>query len=232
MGRAGTYLTHVIPLLVAEGAQVDVVVCPTYAKGIAMLDDGPVVVPALGSIDPGVSVPEQLDAFSSLAGSDYSVAYVQDAAMAGLAVALKRLGRCRRIFAAAHLPSYSGFSYFDQPANDAKQQAEEALLFRHSEKVVAPSRFAADLLLRVHRLSARDLVVLPLGAPQAYRSGAADTQGPLDVCVVGRIAKQKGLGQLREVVDHTPPVVATFTHIGQELIAEDRAELARASRSS
>jgi glycosyltransferase involved in cell wall biosynthesis len=95
--------------------------------------------------------------------------------------------------------------------------------------VVAPSRFAADLLLRVHMLAAEDLIVIPLGATPAetVRPRADHARDDrLDVCVVGRIAKQKGLPQLCEVVTNTPTGVARFTHIGREMESADRALLA------
>jgi glycosyltransferase involved in cell wall biosynthesis len=229
-GGLGVYLEKVVPLLAEGDAEVDVVVCPTYAAAIGDPADETPAVPALGAIDPSASAADQLVSLTRLTTKTYDVAYVQDAAMAELAVTLRRTGRCRSIVAAAHLPSYSGFSYFDRPIDDARQQAAEALLFRHSEKVVAPSRFAGDLLLRVHMLAAEDVIVLPLGAPHSSMRDSTTVRREterLDVCVVGRIAKQKGLPQLREVVEQTPAAVARFTHIGRETAPADRAMLDR-----
>lgn len=224
-GGLATYLHSVVPLLAARGVGVDVVVSPTYVHELSPSELVPPPVPAIGTIDSGLPVDVQLSAFDEFAGTRYDTVYVQDQALTHVAIALKREGRCDRIVAAAHLPSYSGFSYFDRPLDSAREQAGEALLFRHSDVVIVPSRFVADTLLRVHRLSPADIRVIALGAPFAPKPRRTPAGSLLDVCVVARIAKQKGLRQLREVVDGTPPGIARFTLIGRELRAEDRATL-------
>jgi glycosyltransferase involved in cell wall biosynthesis len=237
-GGLATYLHNVVPPLVGRGATVDVVVSPTYTKGVAAGAPEFPMIPVCGTLDSDLLPAEQMAAFDSFARPRYDAVYVQDQSLAHIAIALRRDDRCDRIVAAAHLPSYSGFSYFDRPLDDAQTQAGEALLFRHSDAVVAPSAFAADILLRVHRLSRSDVYVIPLGAPSPSASCGAPAQVPipvrasasapaLDVCVVGRIAKQKGLVQLCEVVESTSPRVARFTHIGAELDRGDRELLSR-----
>jgi glycosyltransferase involved in cell wall biosynthesis len=237
-GGLATYLHNVVPLLMGQGAAVDVVVSPTYVREVAVEASELPTVPACGTLDSDLLPAEQMALFDSFARTRYDTVYVQDQSLAHIAIALRRDDRCDRVVAAAHLPSYSGFSYFDRPLDDAQTQAGEAQLFRHSDSVVAPSAFAADILLRVHRLSRSDVHVIPLGAPSpSARDGdlaqvpasvwASSSAPTLDVCVVGRIAKQKGLVQLCEVVESTSSRVARFTHIGAELDREDRELLSR-----
>jgi glycosyltransferase involved in cell wall biosynthesis len=225
-GGLATYLHKIVPLLVDREITVDVVVSPTYTTGLATSCPEVPAIPACGTIASCLRPLEQIALFDSFARAHYDSVYVQDQSLAHLAIALKRDRRCDRIVAASHLPSYSGFSYFDCPTDDEQTQAGEALLFRHSDSVVAPSAFAADILLRVHRLSHSDVHVIPLGAPAPLPRYPPAITTALDVCVVGRIAKQKGLAQLCEVVESTPSRVAQFTHIGMELDFEDRAILA------
>jgi glycosyltransferase involved in cell wall biosynthesis len=221
-GGLGTYLHHALPLVAASGVEVDVVVSPTYAAEFPDVGHEVPQIESLCVIDSRLAQTRQLEMFDSYARSWYDSVFIQDASLAHIAVALRRQGRCERVVAAAHLPSYSGFSYFDRPLEDVQAQAEEALLFRHSDVVVVPSAFAADILLRVHRLSRAEIRVIPLAAPVSQRTHAHSVAGPMRVCVVGRLAKQKGLAQLCEVLDATPGHVARFTHIGRELDQRDR----------
>jgi glycosyltransferase involved in cell wall biosynthesis len=226
-GGLATYLHSVVPRLSAHAMEVDVVVGPTYAAALAPIEAGAHCGTAYTVVDATLSHAAQWQAFEACASAHYDAVYVQDQALAHLAIELKRRGRTDRIVSAAHLPSYGGFSYFDRPVDDIAQHEGEALILRHSDRVVAPSAFAADLLLRVHRLSPHDVAVIPLGTTLVDPPARIRVEGtPLDVVVVGRIAKQKGLPDLVEVVDLVPPEVARFTHIGRELLASDRTRLA------
>lgn len=131
----------------------------------------------------------------------------------------------RRIVAAAHLPSYGGFSYFDRPADEWASFAGEAELFRHCDFVVAPSRFAADLLLRTHRLRPANIRVNRLGvtSPAQGWERRAEADDRLRVLVVGRITKQKGLEDLRrvtELVQAPGRDAIRFRHLGRALPGE------------
>lgn len=212
-GGLGTYLHEVVPRLARRDAWVDVMLAPTYAPRTSGLD-APDLPPAL-IVDAAADAEEHFRTIEREWGRRYDVAFVQDPQFGPLAGLLLSRGLCRRVVATAHLPTYSGFSYFDRPEDDARHQALEAFLFRLSERIVAPSQFAADVLLRVHRLDVQDIAVLTYGAPSVRRRTlprAAD--GPLDVVCVGRVAKQKGLDDLCDISQAVSEHVASFTHIG------------------
>ena len=162
-GGLATYLHEVVSRLVARGARVDVVLAPTYAPITNREDLGG--LPRALIVDAGADHEVHATAIEREWGGGYDVAFVQDPQAAPLAALLLSRSVCQRVVATAHLPTYSGFSYFDKPEDDARHQALEALLFRLSHRVVAPSRFAADVVLRVHRLDQEDLAVLTYGAP-------------------------------------------------------------------
>jgi 1,2-diacylglycerol 3-alpha-glucosyltransferase len=212
-GGLATYLHEVVARLVARGAHVDVLLAPTYAPRSDSVDqDG---LPKALIVDAAAAPEVHAAAIQQEWDGCYDVAFVQDPQAAPLAALLLSRSVCQRVVATAHLPTYSGFSYFDKPEDDARHQALEALLFRLSHRVVAPSRFAADVLLRVHRLDHEDIAVLTYGSPTlapAARSRLDD--GPLDVVSVGRVAKQKGLDDLCDISTAIPEHVASFTHIG------------------
>jgi glycosyltransferase involved in cell wall biosynthesis len=223
-GGLGTYVHQVVTGLLARDIQVDVAVEPTYVAATTCCDhsDLPHAL-LLNPADPA----SQLAAIMQAGTRRYDAVYVQHAQAARLVALMIEQSLARRVIAAAHLPSYSGFSYFDKPDDDARQQANEALLFRFAHRVVAPSHFAADVLLQVHRLDPADIAVIPLGA-----SRSSDTPRersvrvrPLTVMSVGRIAKQKGLEDLCEIVAHIPADVATFVHVGSPRAPEDAAYL-------
>ena len=223
-GGLATYLHQVVARLVASGALVDVVVAPTYARETDRVAvDG---LPQALIVEADAGPEAHAAAIEREWGHSYDVAFVQDPHAAPLASLLLRRSVCRRVVATAHLPTYSGFSYFDKPEDDARQQALEALLFRLSQRVMAPSRFAADIVLQVHRLHPDDIAVLPYGAPSiepSVRSHRPDD--PLDVVSVGRVAKQKGLDDLCEIAAVVPERVASFTHIGSARKGMDDAAL-------
>ena len=212
-GGLATYLHEVVSRLVADGALVDVVVAPTYAGATDRADpDG---LPRALVVDADTDPEFQLAKIEQAWGRDYDVAFVHDPQTAPLAALLIGRSVCRRLIAIAHLPTYSGFSYFDKPEDDAQHQALETLLFRLSHRVVAPSWFAADLVLQVHRLDPDDLAVIPFGAPTLEPTARARVPGdPLDVVSVGRVAKQKGLEDLCAIADAIPEHLASITHIG------------------
>ena len=212
-GGLATYLHEVVSRLVARGARVDVVLAPTYAPMTNREDLGG--LPRALIVDAGADPEVHATAIEREWGGGYDVAFVQDPQAAPLAALLLSRSVCQRVVATAHLPTYSGFSYFDKPEDDARHQALEALLFRLSHRVVAPSRFAADVVLRVHRLDQEDLAVLTYGAPTLEPTKRARLAGdPLDVVSVGRVAKQKGLDDLCDISAAVHEHVASFTHIG------------------
>lgn len=212
-GGLATYLHEVVARLVAHGALVDVVVAPTYASATDRIDVHGLPQALILGADAEPEVHAAM--IDRQWGRRYDVAFVHDPQAAPLAALLLRRSVCRRIVATAHLPTYSGFSYFDKPEDDARQQALEALLFRLSHHVIAPSRFAADVILQVHRLDPRDIAVLPFGAPRlGARVRPRRPDRPLDVVSVGRVAKQKGLDDLCDVAAAVPEHAASFTHIG------------------
>jgi glycosyltransferase involved in cell wall biosynthesis len=212
-GGLGTYLHEVVPRLARRALYVDVLLAPTYAPRTDGLAP-PNLPPAL-ILDADTGPEEQLAAIDRQWSRGYDVVYVQDPQFAALAGLLLSRGICDRVVATAHLPTYSGFSYFDKPEDDAQHQALEAFLFRIAEQIVAPSRFAADVLLRVHRLASEDIAVLTYGSPTLSRPAHhRDREAPLDIVCVGRIAKQKGLDDLCDISQVVPEHVASFTHIG------------------
>lgn len=213
-GGLATYLHEVVSRLAKVGALIDVLVAPTYAKATETRVELEKLPRAL-IVDAQASPEQHARAIELEWGRTYDVAFVQDPQAAPLASLLLRRSVCRRLVATAHLPTYSGFSYFDKPEDDARQQALEALLFRLSDRIVAPSRFAADVVLQVHRLDPDDIAVLHFGAPP-IKPAVRQRQPlePLDVVSVGRVAKQKGLEDLCEIAASVPEQVASFTHIG------------------
>jgi glycosyltransferase involved in cell wall biosynthesis len=212
-GGLATYLHEVVSRLVARGVHVDVLLAPTYAPRTNSIDqDG---LPRALIVDADADPDVHAAAIEREWGGCYDVAFVQDPQAAPLAALLLSRAVCQRVVATAHLPTYSGFSYFDKPEDDARHQALEALLFRLSHRVVAPSHFAADVVLRVHRLDPDDLAVLTYGAPRLEPTMRARLAGdPLDVVSVGRVAKQKGLDDLCDISAAVPEYVASFAHIG------------------
>jgi len=212
-GGLATYLHAVVPRLVTRGIRVDVVVAPTYARDTLRVDVDGLPLPLL--VDPDADPEDQFAAVNAEWGERYDAAFVQDPQAAPLAALLLSRSICRRVIATAHLPTYGGFSYFDKPEDDAQHQALEAMLFRLSHRVVAPSAFAADVVLQVHRLDRSDVAVIPYGAPALEPAARRRPAGaPLDVISVGRIAKQKGLEDLCAIAGAVPAHVALFSHIG------------------
>jgi glycosyltransferase involved in cell wall biosynthesis len=212
-GGLATYLHEVVSRLVVRGARVDVLLAPTYAPLVDSVDQSG--LPRALIVDAAADPDVHAAAIEREWDGDYDVAFVQDPQAAPLAALLLSRSVCQRVVATAHLPTYSGFSYFDKPEADARHQALEALLFRLSHRVVAPSRFAADVVLRVHRLNPEDLAVLTYGAPTLEPIKRVRlASDPLDVISVGRVAKQKGLDDLCDISDAVPEHVASFTHIG------------------
>jgi glycosyltransferase involved in cell wall biosynthesis len=225
-GGLAIYLHEVVPRLVRAGADVDVVVSPTYARSTVPVEiDG---LPAALLVDADADPRDQLAAIEGKWGGRYDVAFVQDPQAAPLASLLLAGAVCRRVVATAHLPTYGGFSYFDKPEDDAWHQAQEAMLFRLSHRILAPSAFAADVVLQVHRVDPRDIAVIPYGAPlvDSPRSAAVSSDA-LAVMTVSRIAKQKGLEDLGAIARAVPPSVATFTHVGTARKTEDDAIIDR-----
>jgi glycosyltransferase involved in cell wall biosynthesis len=220
-GGLATYLHEVVARLVATGVGVDVVVAPTYAVATDRVDRAGLVDALV--VDSDAEPREHLAAIGRAWGRDYYDAlYVQDPAAAPLAALALERGVCGRVIAAAHLPTYSGFSYFDKPEDDLEHQALEAFLFRLSHTVIAPSSFAADVLLRVHRLAPDDIAVIPYGAPSVEPVEREHGAGcPLHVLSVGRVAKQKGLLDLCDIAAAVPHHVASFSHIGSARSGDD-----------
>ncbi|MCW2997423.1 MAG: glycosyltransferase family 1 protein [Solirubrobacterales bacterium] len=225
-GGLSTYLHEVVPRLVAAGVEVDVVVSPTYARSTVRAEvDG---LPAALFVDAEAEPEEQYARVRAKWDRPYDVAFVQDPQAAPLASLLLARSVCRRVVATAHLPTYSGFSYFDKPEDDARHQAQEAMLFRLSHRVLAPSAFAADVVLQVHRLGPDDVAVVPYGASGVLgppRQRASDKA--LEVMTVSRIAKQKGLEDLCAIAELTPEHVAAFTHVGTARKGDDGTVLDR-----
>lgn len=233
-GGLGTYLHEVVPRLIGLGWEVDVVVSPTYARWLGGEHvDG---LPKALLVDAEAEPEEQFAAITSNWERPYDVAFVQDPQAAPLASLLLERSVCQRVVATAHLPTYSGFSYFDKPEDDARHQAQEAMLFRLSQRVLAPSAFAADVVLRVHRLDPGDVAVIPYGASGLdglKRRGRTPELGEaLSVMTVSRIAKQKGLEDLCAVADAVPDDVARFTHVGTAREGADSALLDRSRISA
>lgn len=212
-GGLATYLHEVVSRLAKAGALIDVLVAPTYAKATDRVElEG---LPRALIVDAQASPEQHASAIDEEWGRTYDVAFVQDPQAAPLASLLLKRSVCRRLVSTAHLPTYSGFSYFDKPEDDARHQALEALLFRLSDRIVAPSRFAADVVLQVHRLDPDDIAVLQYGAPPIEPTvRQRQPLEPLDVVSVGRVAKQKGLEDLCEIAESVPEQVASFTHVG------------------
>ncbi len=212
-GGLATYLHEVVPRLVVAGFEVDVVVSPTYARSTVRAE-----IPGLPEallVEADADPEEQFAAIRSRWSHRYDVAFVQDPQAAPVTSLLLARSVCHRVVATAHLPTYSGFSYFDKPEDDAWHQAQEAMLFRMSHRILAPSAFAADVVLQVHRLAPDDIAVIPYGA-SGVEQDARDrrTGDPLNVMSVSRVAKQKGLEDLCAIADAVPEHVASFTHIG------------------
>lgn len=106
-----------------------------------------------------------------------------------------------------HLPTYGGFSYFEQPNEAELQRYNEARLFRLCNKIVAPSHFAADLISRTHNVVPRDIFVVHPGVESriATENRRDSPNRPLQVVWHGRFALQKGLHELVEVIGALRP---------------------------
>jgi glycosyltransferase involved in cell wall biosynthesis len=212
-GGLGTYLHEVVSRLVARGVHVDVLLAPTYApRTDSVFQEG---LPRALIVDADDPPEAHAAAIEREWGGRYDVAFVQDPHAAQLSGILLSRSVCRRVVSTAHLPTYSGCSYFDKPEDDVRHQALEALLFRISDRIVAPSNFAADVLIRVHRLALKDITVLTYGSPPVEPTvRSRDAGDPLKVLSVGRIAKQKGMEDLCDISALVPEGVASFAHLG------------------
>ncbi len=209
-GGLATYLQAVVPLLERRGSAVDVIVAPTYARGVARAPAG--ASPPMAVLEAADEPAAQLAALPLDAWWD--VAYVQDAQLVDLATLMLRTGRCARLVAAAHLPSYAGFSYFDTPTDQQRQHEAEAVLFRHATAIVAPSEFAADLLQRVHRVRPVDVIAIPLGSPPRVPAREPEERERLALVSVGRIARQKGLLDMCELAGELASRGFVLRHVG------------------
>lgn len=212
-GGLGTYLHEVVSRLAARGVHVDVLLAPTYApRTDSVFQEG---LPRALIVDADDPPEAHAAAIEREWGGRYDVAFVQDPHAAQLSAMLLSRSVCRRVVSTAHLPTYSGCSYFDKPEDDVRHQALEALLFRISDRIVAPSNFAADVLVRVHRLAFEDIAVLTYGSPPVEPTALARGAGdPLKVLSIGRLAKQKGFEDLCDISAVVPEDVASFAHLG------------------
>lgn len=218
-GGLATYVRSVSEAWEARGADVVVALAPTY------LDRCPDTRELSEDANRKVVVREASESSQSYAtrvlrelSGDVFV-YVQDPSLVDIAVHLAELGTPVGLSAISHLPSYGGFSYFDEPQSITEQRINEAELFRLVDFVIAPSRFCADITSRIHRLHGRDIVVSPFGATK-FSAGAATSSSaaqPLRVLTVGRLALQKGIAEYVELVKKVPAQTASFVHVGSAL---------------
>jgi glycosyltransferase involved in cell wall biosynthesis len=102
-----------------------------------------------------------------------------------------------------HLPTYGGFSYFERPADAELQRLNETRLIRLSDHIVAPSRFAADLICRTHRVIPSEISVIHPGVePLAnHKIDGAPVDRQLRIVWHGRFTLQKGMHELVDVLD-------------------------------
>ena len=216
LGGLGRYVAEVVPQL-ATAIPVRLALIPTYlaAAGawhdlsrntaspfdwseyreclqrLAMADGAAAMAPSAQRV--------ALDCAAAIGTRCALTLFVQDIFLAPVAQALRDLGRARRIVSVCHLPLHAGFTYFDKPVKEEIHQVLEAQLVRISDLLVAPSRFAADILSLSHSVAAHKIVVAPLGVNRPLPP-VPPPAGPLRLAFVGRPTEQKGYQFLFEAL--------------------------------
>jgi glycosyltransferase involved in cell wall biosynthesis len=219
-GGVGTYVNELSQELRARGVEVVIAVSPRYLRDADRSAAGE---------DIRVQEVDETDAMFAERLSEGcgagTVLYVQEPALVRIAHHLVSWGAVDSVVAAAHLPAYGGFSYFGEPADVLRLRVAEAQLFRLSSAVVAPSFFVADILRRVHRLRSAHIVVAHLATRRPAMTPRR-TEMPFRVLSVGRLVKQKGPLEYRDVVWRLHDSAVHFRYAGS---AADRRfeELAR-----
>lgn len=124
----------------------------------------------------------------------WDVAHVHDWYGAWPALAIRP--QVGAIVMSAHLPLRFGFSYANHALPFREKSRLEALGFRLSRRVVAPSRYVAAILEREYDVPRSILRVVPNGVDtEAFRPGGARADAPT-VLSVSRLSAQKGLDHL------------------------------------
>ncbi|RNL62866.1 glycosyltransferase family 1 protein [Nocardioides marmoriginsengisoli] len=215
-GGLATYVDGLTQALRARGIDVQIALSPTH-----LLNDSAGLQSASDGVIQRSANESAVDFANRLAGQvkPGTVLYVQDPTLVEVVIALAISNRFRSIITILHLPSYDGFSYFDQPEEAERLRHDEARLFRLSNKLVAPSRFAADIIGRIHHVDPARIVVAPHGVASrpTPRSRQNAPESPLRVVSVGRIAKQKGVYEFLEVANAVQSNCFEFVVAGRAL---------------
>lgn len=130
-----------------------------------------------------------------LLAEQWDILHVHDwyGAVAGLAM----LGRgARALLATAHLPLREGFTYANHAVSLRWKSRLEAMAFRVADRVIAPSRYVAELLECQYDVTPAQLRVVHNGV-DVERFRPAGPREPVPTLLsVSRLAEQKGLDLL------------------------------------
>lgn len=108
------------------------------------------------------------------------------------------------IVISSHLPLRSGFTYSGHPVSERIKGQLEALGFRISDRVLAPSKFVARVLQREYNVSSDQITVIPNGVdtdrfkPRIRRHEKLSES--VTVTTVSRLTEQKGIPYLLDAV--------------------------------
>ena len=229
-GGVGTYATGFARNAVERGFRVIVIVTDSYRlwrehgpgparSGIEVFQIPESGKESLHGEGPrrvqGVAV-EDIERFVELT----DVIYLQDAYASPLAAELLRKSPGRSLITMAHLPSSTGFSYFERDEHEVELLLLEALAYRLSTCVLVPSHHAAESVVQIHRVPAQYVKVVPLATcVSEHIINRKMPPSQMSVLSVGRLVMQKGLDFLIDVM-HATGSHFRFTHIGDGPLRE------------
>ncbi len=160
------------------------------AAQVVRLDLERLLEPAL--VEPDAAADPALK--EGLLGERWDIVHVHDWYGAWPAMALQ--ARTRAIVMTAHLPLRFGFSYANHALPFRAKSRLEALGFRLSARVVAPSRYVATLLAREYDVPSAVLRVVQNGVDlDTFAPAGAKADAPTALSV-SRLTAQKGLPHL------------------------------------